>query len=72
MKIIRKPINEDPISVYNRMILQEQVKYCPFCKNTRITYYIKKLWEKEGQRGYFKDRCKCKKPLNQWWMNMIA
>lgn len=61
MKIIKKPINEDPVSVYNKMILEEQAKYCPFCKNTRITFRIKKLWHQEGCPGYLKECYKCRK-----------
>ena len=61
MKIIKKPVNEDPVSIYNKMILQEQAKYCPFCKNNRITYEVQKLWERENQQGYYKERRICKK-----------
>lgn len=61
MKIIKKPINEDPVSIYNKMILQEQAKHCPFCKNSKIAFCIKKLWHQEGRPGYFKEYKSCKK-----------
>lgn len=61
MKIIKKPINEDPVFIYNKIILEEQTKHCPFCKNTRITFNIKKLWLQEGHSRYFKDCKSCKK-----------
>lgn len=60
MKIIKKPINEDPVFIYNKMILQEQTKHCPFCKNTVITFCIKEL-PQEDYPGYWEKYRNCKK-----------
>lgn len=62
MKVIRKPIKEDPVLVYNKLIITEQATKCPFCKSKFPTYIIKDLsdydpWENtDVSRKDYKQR----------------